>query len=71
MLKIKDDVDLKELGFTKDDEDFIYQDDYGICCEDERIIWFGNMSKFIEHQHDHLDRLYDLIEMGAIEKVPY
>lgn len=71
MLKIKDDIDLEELGFRKDDEDFIYCDDYGICCEDDRIIWFGNMSRFLEIQHYHLDRLYDLIEMNVIEKIPY
>ncbi|MBQ9298695.1 MAG: hypothetical protein IJ223_06735 [Clostridia bacterium] len=69
MLKIKDDVDLKELGFEKEDDDFIYQDDVGLCCQDDRIIYFGNISGFHIDQDNHLDRLYDLIQAGLVEKV--
>ena len=62
MLKIKDNVDLKKLGFEKDKEDFIYQDDIGLCVEENRVIWFGNFSDFTLNQNKHLDRLYDLIQ---------
>lgn len=62
MLKIKDNADLKELGFEKDKEDFIYQDDIGLCVEENRVIWFGNFSDFTLNQNKHLDRLYDLIK---------
>lgn len=69
MLKIKDDVDLKELGFEKEDDDLIYQDDVGLCCQDDRIIYFGNISGFHIDQDNHLDRLYDLIKADLVEKV--
>ncbi len=69
MLKIKDDVDLKELGFEKEDDDYIYQDDVGLCCQDDRIIYFGNISGFHIDQDNHLDRLYDLIKADLVEKV--
>ena len=69
MLKIKEEVDLKSIGLTKDDEDFIYMDEYGICCEEERVIYFGAMGDFIMTQDRHLDRLYDLIQAGLVEKV--
>ena len=69
MLKIKDDVDLKKLGFKKEEDDFIYQDDVGLCCQDDRIIYFGNISGFHIDQDGHLDRLYDLIKADLVEKV--
>lgn len=69
MLKIKDDVDLKELGFDKEDDDFIYQDDVGLFCQDDRILFFGNISGFHIDQNNHLDRLFDLIKAGLVEKV--
>ena len=69
MLKIKDDVDLKEFGFEKEEDDFIYQDDVGLCCQDDRIIFFGNISGFHIDQNNHLDKLYDLITAGLVEKV--
>lgn len=69
MLRIKKDVDLKELGFTKEDDDFIYQDDVGLCVQDDRIIFFGNISGFHIDQDNHLDRLYDLIQANLVEKV--
>jgi hypothetical protein len=69
MLKIKDDVDLKKIGFDKDEEDFIYQDDIGLCCEEDKIIYFGNMSSFQIDQDKHLDKLYDLIQAGLVEKI--
>ena len=70
MLKIKDNVDLRKIGFDKDDEDFIWMDDYGIMADsNDRCISFGYMSHFIGNQNDHLDRLFDLIEAGLIEKV--
>ena len=72
MLKIRDGVDLKELekyGFdleqTKDEFDQIYGFDKGLLFyKDSKIIilpW--------NNQNTALDKLYDLIKDGLVEKV--
>ena len=72
MLKVKDNVDLKELekyGFdleqTKDEFDQIYGFDKGLLFyKDSKIIilpW--------NNQNTALDKLYDLIKDGLVEKV--
>ena len=80
MLKIKDNVDLKELlkfGFY--DSLGIYQkvleytvdkiiwNDVNLCVEkDTRII---RISNHIETDNYNLDTLYDLIQAGLVERV--
>lgn len=72
MLKVKDNVNLKELekyGFdleqTKDEFDLIYRFDKGLLFyKDSKIIilpW--------NNQNTALDTLYDLIKADLIEKV--
>lgn len=77
MLKIKDNVDLKELekyGWE------YYRDKlssyYGCCLKtDEQIDWFINNAKIISMFEKNnktardLDTLYDLIKDGLVEKV--
>ena len=77
MLKIKDDVDLKELekfGFVyHDDKESCY---YG-CCENNDGFrhYFINNAKFIsvyvitKKSLFDMDILYDLIQAGLVEKV--
>lgn len=66
MLKIKDNVDLKNLGFNKDEEDFIYQDDVGLMVDsDTRTI---NIPYFDYHDKP-LNKLYDLIKADLVVKV--
>ena len=77
MLKIKDNVDLKELekyGWT------YYNDklsSYYGCCQktDKQIDWFINNARIISMFEKRnksardLDTLYDLIKDGLVEKV--
>ena len=79
MLKIKDDVDLKELekiGFRKSDKIFKYIYDYTILTivdyqikiyEDRHI----EVSQNAMYDWDYRlqDKLYDLIQAGLVEKV--
>lgn len=66
MLKIKDNVDLNKLGFDKDDEDFIFQDDIGLMVNsDTNII---NLPYF-DYKDKTLNKLYDLIKSDLVEKV--
>jgi len=66
MLKIKEEVDLKELGFEKDDEDFIWQDDCGLMVDSTtKIISLP----YFDHKDLTLNKLYDLIQAGLVEKV--
>ena len=65
MLKIKDNINPKELGFEKDKEDLIWQDDWGLMFDtlhDRIVIPLFDFDKA-------LDRLYDLIQAGYVEKV--
>lgn len=66
MLKIKDEVDLKELGFEKDDGDILWQDDYGLIVDSRtKIISLP----YFDHEDKTLNELYDLIQAGLVEKV--
>jgi hypothetical protein len=66
MLKIKDEVDLKELGFEKDDGDILWQDDYGLIVDSRtKIISLP----YFDHKDKTLNELYDLIQAGLVEKV--
>ena len=69
MLKIKDNVDLEELGFKKDKEDFIYVDDYELMIEEDRKIYSHQFNPDFICGEMRLDRLYDLIQAGLVEKV--
>ena len=70
MLKIKDDVDLKELenfGFKKDEENqyMIKNMDIFIGTEEnekELVLDFG-------FNNENIDILYELIQAGLVEKV--
>ena len=77
MLKIKDNVDLKEL----EKYDWTYYTDkltsyYGCCSKaDKQINWFINNARIISMFEKKgitardLDTLYDLIKDGLVEKV--
>lgn len=63
MLKIKEGIDLKELGFDKDEEDCIWQTPSGLMVIFQKI----SLPKFNEEKY--LDELFDLIQAGLVEKV--
>lgn len=66
MLKIKEKVDLKESGFEKDDGDILWQDDYGLIVDSRtKIISLP----YFDHEDKTLNKLYDLIQAGLVEKV--
>ncbi len=66
MLKIKDNVDLKEYDFKKDDDDFIYQDDSGLMIDsDTKVISIP----YFDYHDKPLNKLYDLIKADLVEKV--
>lgn len=70
MLKIKDEVDLKELekfGFKKDEEQQYMIEDLDIFVgtdenEKELVLDFG-------FNNENINILYDLIQAGLVEKV--
>ena len=62
-LRIKDGIDLKELGFDKDEEDYIWQNSNGLMIVFEKI----KLPSF--NQEKCLDELFDLIQAGLVEKV--
>ena len=66
MLKIRDEVDLKELGFEKDDGDILWQDEYGLII-DSRTKTIS--LPYFDHTDKTLNDLYDLIQAGLVEKV--
>lgn len=80
MLKIKDNVDLKELekyGFKKEPEKSYY---YKSCSEGELFIWITRGEKYkprhiyFESENytmilTELDELYNLIKADLVEKV--
>ena len=81
MLKIKDNVDLKELekfGFTRYEPDEYYRVDEDECNKSARyILWendFGTMdieedTRRIWTISSNYDILFDLIQAGLVEKV--
>ena len=76
MLKIKDEVDLKELekfGFREDEND-LAQYKLNLCKEDEGLDGFIIYSDDREInnytvRNDNLDILYDLIQADLVEKI--
>ena len=73
MLKIKDNVDLKELekfGFDCQDEDYLWNEEANISIDlfnDLRKIYvYGTDS---EEEYQDLNVLYDLIKANLVEKV--
>jgi hypothetical protein len=69
ILKIKDEIDLKELGFKKDDDDFIYTDDYEFMIDEYRLVFPYQFDSSCKYGEVRLNRLYDLIQAGYVEKV--
>ncbi len=75
MLKIKDNIDLKELekfGFAwnekyKEYQFFSYNKDERLCVEDDRRLLFEDFSGFCIIEG--LDVLFDLIKADLVEKV--
>lgn len=78
-LRIKDNVDLKELerfGFRKSDSCFKYEYDYTILTiVDYQILVYKDktikvtQSSMYQVDNRLLDKIYDLIQAGLVEKV--
>lgn len=69
MLKIKDNVDLKEIGCDISDDEFdqLWAYDELLFDKDSRIIWSAQfMSDLVDRR---LNNLYDLIKSDLVEKV--
>ena len=72
MLKIKDDVDLKELekyGFKYDETDNSYSREHIIINIDDNIYNIKNTRKIYIVGSDSLYIIYDLIKADLVEKV--
>lgn len=79
MLKIKDNVDLKELekfGFNFDNyHNFyskeVYMSDCRLVADADRVICYDNNSNadMTYHSYQLLDEVFDLIQAGLVEKV--
>lgn len=75
MLKIKDDVDLKELekfGFKQDvyiDKCYVKTFEMGTAYKEEIIVWEKERNIQVTHAIRLLDTLFDLIQAGLVEKV--
>ncbi len=67
MLKIKDSVDLKELGCDMCKEDFIWSYKELLFDRDTRII--DGQQFFWDDKCLRIDALYDLIKADLVEKV--
>jgi hypothetical protein len=76
MLKIKDNVDLKELekyGFVYNEEYDFWSDEHP-CCSHYDIDANGDRARIIRitddiYYEEELDKLYDIINAGLVEKV--
>ena len=76
MLKIKDNVDLKELGFEKGCDGYFKHrgnNRIRICIDNHntplnRTIWLDDWIDS-EDYYGTLDKLFDLIQAGLVEKV--
>lgn len=62
MLFIRNDVDLRELGFEKDEEDYIWQRPSGLMVVFDKIV----LPSF--NEEICLDELFDLIKDGFVER---
>lgn len=72
MLKIKDNVDLKELekfGIKYDEEDNCYNGNWISIEIYDEIYHKENTRKIYVGASAYLDTLYDLIQAGLVEKV--
>lgn len=75
MVKIKDDVDLKELekfGFKQDtyiDKCYVKIFKLGTVYKEEIIIWERERNIQVTHAIRLLETIYDLIQAGLVEKV--
>ena len=75
MLKIKDDVDLKELekfGFKQEvyiDKCYVKTFKLGTVYREEIIIWKRERNIQVTHAIRLLDTIQDLIQDGLVEKV--
>ncbi len=67
MLKIKDNVDLKELGCDMDEEDFLWS--YGELLFDKDTREIFPYQFLNDNSSIRLDLLYDLIKADLVEKV--
>ncbi len=66
MLKIRDNVDLKELGCDMDEEDFIWGYKELLFDKETKEIL---SEQFVRYGDIRLDVLYDLIKADLVEKV--
>ena len=66
MLVIKKEVDLKEIGFSKPDNDLIWKDEYGCHVHD---ITRELYQSIIRNPEKSLERIYQLISMGVVENI--
>lgn len=62
MLFIRNDVDLRELGFEKDDEDYIWQRPSGL------MVIFGKIALPSYNEEKCLDEIFELIKDGFVER---
>lgn len=78
MLKIKDSVDLKEIstGVIRCGKEIsiykLYEEEYGSYIDvyaDERRVVVENEYDIVDISDKCLDKLYDLIKLGLVEKV--
>ena len=75
MLKIRDDVDLKELekfSFKQDvyiDKCYVKIFELGTAYKEEIIIWERERNIQVTHAIRLLDTIQDLIQAGLVEKV--
>lgn len=65
ILKIKDNINLKNYGFEKDDDDFLYQDNWGLILNTDKTLLPGQF--FGDNEEKRLIRLYNLIKEGVFE----
>lgn len=72
MLKIKDDIDLKELekfGFHQQWNYKTNLHDGAWECADFKVCKNRHIAPYNGTNYDRFDRIYDLIQLGFIEKV--
>ena len=69
MLKIKDDVDLKEIGCDVSEDDFDQIWSYGELLFDKNTRQILEDQFFSDITNIRLDNLYDLIKADLVEKV--
>lgn len=76
MLKIKDNINLEELkkfGFEKYKNEYVYIEDCSaetLCVQENRYLYFklDHISIYGAIVEDLLSKLFDLIQVGFVEK---